>query len=85
MTNNNDNPSTSYNKNIQRINDIIQKLSSPDCDIDKMLDYVNEAIALLKQCNAKLSKTGLEVEEALKSLNNSMNPETSSDSDSTIL
>lgn len=76
-----ENPSSSYNQDIQRINDIIQKLASQDCDIDKMLDYVNEASALIQRCNDKLTKTGLEVEEVLKKLNNTMNPKSSPDSE----
>ena len=79
--NENENPSTSYNQDIQRINDIIQKLSSPDCDIDKMLDYVKEASVLLQRCNEKLSKTGMEVQEALEALNKTMSQTPESDSE----
>lgn len=60
---------SSYAEDIQRIEAILEKLNQNDCDIDKMLDYVNEATVLLERCNQKLAKTGVQIDEALKKLN----------------
>ena len=69
MPENNETNTPSYADDIQRINLILEKLSQKDCDIDKMLDYVNEAAALLERCNQKLAKTGIQIDEALNKLN----------------
>ena len=60
---------SSYNQDIQRIQQIVERLSQKDCDIDKMLEYVNEAAVLIERCQQKLTKTGVQIEEALAKLN----------------
>lgn len=64
-------PSTTYNQDIERIEQIIAILSQKDCDIDSMLDFVNEAAALIKKCRQKLSTTGIKMNEVLNDLNDS--------------
>ncbi len=60
---------SSYAEDIQQIEAILEKLNQNDCDIDKMLEYVNKASVLLERCNQKLAKTGIQIDEALKKLN----------------
>ena len=57
-----------YAQDIARIEQIIERLRSNDCDIDRMLDYVNEAAALLTKCQNKLEQTGASVNRALLDL-----------------
>ena len=64
-----DNVQSSYNQDIQRIQHIVERLSQKDCDIDKMLEYVNEAVVLIERCQQKLTKTGIQIDEALAKLN----------------
>lgn len=59
---------TSYAEDVERIQAIIAQLSQKDCDIDKMLEYVKEATQLITRCQTKLAKTGLQIEEVLKTL-----------------
>ena len=61
----------SYAADMRRIQDIVDMLSRNECDIDKLLEYVNEATALIEKCQMKLEKTGLQINEALARLNNS--------------
>lgn len=69
MSKDNKQEQTTYAQDVQRIQDIINKLSEKDCDIDKMLDYVNEAAELIEKCNKKLSQTGIQIDSALNKLN----------------
>lgn len=63
-----DNSNASYNADIQRVQDIINEIDK-GCDIDRMLELVNEAAALIRKCQEKLAKTGVEIEEALRFIN----------------
>ena len=64
--------STTYADDIQHIQDIIQRLSEKNCDIDKMLAYVQEATSLIEKCNEKLNQTGLKIDEAVARLKTTM-------------
>lgn len=66
-------PSSTYKQDIERIQDIVQKLNDKDCDIDQMLIYVNEATELIAKCQEKLARTGVLVEDALNRLKSTGN------------
>ena len=66
---------TSYADDIARIEAIIEKLRQNDCDIDKMLEYVTEASALLEKCQRKLDTTGAKIQKALMDLDTSAKDE----------
>jgi exodeoxyribonuclease VII small subunit len=63
-----ENQNTTYADDIARIEEIIDKLRQNDCDIDKMLEYVTEASALLEKCQQKLDTTGAKIQKALMNL-----------------
>ncbi len=68
---NKDELQNSYAADMKRIQDIVDMLGRNECDIDKLLEYVNEATALIEKCQMKLEKTGLQINDALARLNNS--------------
>lgn len=61
-------PQSSYAKDIERIQCIIELISQKDCPIDDMLSYVKEATNLIERCQQKLARTDLEINETLKRL-----------------
>lgn len=61
-------PSSTYQQDIEHIQDIVQRLSNKDCDIDQMLVYVNEATELIAKCQEKLARTSVQIDEALERL-----------------
>lgn len=63
-----ENQNTTYAADIERIEQIIEKLRQNDCDIDKMLEYVTEATSLLEKCQRKLDTTGAKIQKALMDL-----------------
>ena len=69
MQNNNAASESTYNADVQRIQDIIEELKK-NCDVDNMLALVQEASALIKKCQDKLMRTGLEIDDALSKLDN---------------
>lgn len=58
----------SYNEAVKELESILQKMQSPDCDIDKLSEYTAGALKLLKYCKEKLSKTDEELKKTLESL-----------------
>ena len=57
-----------YADNVERINQIIELLRNKDCDIDDMLNLVNEAADLIDKCQQKLGQTGIKINQALQRL-----------------
>ena len=58
-----------YNDAVAELEQILQKMQSPDCDIDKLSEYTARALQLLKFCKEKLSKTDEELKRTLEALN----------------
>ena len=56
-----------YNKAIQELESIIEKIQSQQIDVDDLSKEVKKAIELIKLCKAKIEKTEMEVEEVVKS------------------
>jgi exodeoxyribonuclease VII small subunit len=57
-----------YNAAISELEAIIQKMQSPDCDIDNLSKYAARSIELLKICRDKLTKTDDELKKCLQEL-----------------
>ena len=57
-----------YNKAVMQLEAILQKMQSPDCDIDKLSEYTAQGLKLLKFCKEKLTKTDTEVQRILSEL-----------------
>lgn len=59
----------SYSSALARLESIVEKMQSPDCDIDNLAAYTAEALRLLKFCKEKLTKTDTEIRRCLDELN----------------
>lgn len=57
-----------YNSAVVELEQILQKMQSPDCDIDKLSEYTARALQLLKFCKEKLTKTDEELKKTLEAL-----------------
>lgn len=57
-----------YNEAVTRLEQLVRKMESPDCDIDRLSEYTTEALSLLKFCKNRLFKTNQEVEKCLEEL-----------------
>ena len=57
-----------YAASMKELEEILQKIQSPDCDIDKLSAYTSRALELLKFCKEKLTKTDEEIKKNLEEL-----------------
>ena len=57
-----------YAASMKELEEILQKIQSPDCDIDKLSAYTSRALELLKFCKEKLTKTDEEIKKSLEEL-----------------
>lgn len=57
-----------YTEALTNLQTIIQKMQSPDCDIDRLTEYTEEALKLLKFCKDKLHKTDEDIKKCLEQL-----------------
>lgn len=60
------NDTFSYDKAIQRIEEIVNLLESGEKGMDELSELVKEASKLVKKCNEKLRMTEDEINRALK-------------------
>lgn len=58
-----------YKAAVGRLEEIVSKMQSNECDIDSLAGYTAEALKLLKFCKEKLYKTDEEVKKCLEELN----------------
>lgn len=57
-----------YSEALARLEEIVRKMQSPDCDIDLLSEYTADALALLQFCRGKLTRTDEEVKRCLAEL-----------------
>lgn len=57
-----------YKGAVAELEEIVRKMESDACDIDKLSDYTTRALELLKFCKERLFKTNEEVEKCLAEL-----------------
>lgn len=57
-----------YNEAIVELEQLVQKMQSPNCDIDNLAAYTARALELLNFCKEKLTKTDEEVKKCLEAL-----------------
>lgn len=57
-----------YASAMKQLEEILQKIQSPDCDIDLLSSYTSKALELLKFCKDKLTKTDEEIKKSLEEL-----------------
>ena len=54
-----------YEKAIQKLEDIVEKIESEEIDVDELSDKVKEAVELIKVCKTKIQKAELEVKKVV--------------------
>lgn len=63
-----------YSEALRELQDTIQKMQDPNCDIDLLAQYTEQALQLLKFCKDKLHKTDEDVRKCLDQLAPTANP-----------
>lgn len=66
--NNDDIKDLSYSQALSQLESIVANMRSDNCDIDTLSHATTRALALLKHCKAKLTKTDTEVKKCLEEL-----------------
>lgn len=64
----------SYSEALRELQETIQKMQDPNCDIDLLAQYTEHALQLLKFCKDKLHKTDEDVRKCLEQLAPTANP-----------
>ncbi|MCM1377498.1 MAG: exodeoxyribonuclease VII small subunit [Clostridium sp.] len=57
-----------YSESLSELEGILQKMQSPDCNIDTLSAMTTRALGLLKHCKERLTKTDEEVRQCLSEL-----------------
>lgn len=57
-----------YSEAIAELEQIVSKMESDNCDIDKLSSYTTRALELVKFCKERLFKTDQEVQKCLEQL-----------------
>ncbi len=57
-----------YSEAIAELEQIVRKMESDNCDIDKLSEYTTRALELVKFCKDRLFKTDQEVQKCLEQL-----------------
>lgn len=57
-----------YTSAMAELEEILKKIQSPDCDIDRLSGLTTRALELLKFCKEKLTATDSEIKKSLESL-----------------
>lgn len=58
----------SYKQAVEKLETIVSRMQSPECDIDLLAEYTSESLALLNHCKEKLRKTDEDVKRCLESI-----------------
>lgn len=58
----------SFNDNLRELEDILRKMQSEQCDIDKLAEYTRRASSLLSACRERLTATEQELATILETL-----------------
>lgn len=61
-----------YRSAVAELEDIVRKMESDACDIDKLSEYTTRALELLRFCKERLFKTNEEVERCLEELRSAL-------------
>ena len=63
-----ENKTIPYSAAVKELEEIVQKMQSPDCSIDNLSKYTARSAELLKICKAKLTETDAEVQKIIKQI-----------------
>lgn len=61
-----------YSKAVEELESIVALMQRDDCDIDRLSEYTNRALQLLKLCKEKLFKADEDVKRCLEELQNTI-------------
>lgn len=64
-----DNTKFSFNKSLERLEEITRKLEEPNLDIEEALKLLQEGVSLHKACKEKLTKYDSKIKEILREEN----------------
>ena len=62
------NQKLTYSAAMQELEEIVEKLQSPRCEVDELCDLTRRAMELLKFCRTKLTSTDEELKKLLDNL-----------------
>lgn len=57
-----------YSEAMQKLEQIVAKLQSPNCDVDELCSLTSKAIELLNLCKGKLTKVDEELAKVLENI-----------------
>ncbi|MBO4723548.1 MAG: exodeoxyribonuclease VII small subunit [Muribaculaceae bacterium] len=57
-----------YTQAVNELGEIVKKMQSPECSIDKLSQYTARSLQLLKVCKAKLTATDEELKKVLNEM-----------------
>ena len=69
------NKNLSFEYHLDKAKEIVAKLESGDCDLDKMLTLYEDGINSLKFCNQKLNEFEDKIAVIKEDMNNKVNPD----------
>ena len=69
------NNNLSFEYHLDKAKEIVAKLESGDCDLDKMLTLYEDGINSLKFCNQKLNEFEDKIAVIKEDMNNKVNPD----------
>jgi exodeoxyribonuclease VII small subunit len=54
-----------YNKAVEKLDEIIQKIEDEEIDVDELSSSVKEAVELIKVCKKRIEKAEMEVKKVV--------------------
>lgn len=64
MTNN---KTKSFTESLKRLEEILEKIQDPDCELEESLELLEEGLKIHKECKDKLSQTEARIQKIIKS------------------
>lgn len=62
-----------FSKNMQKLEEIIEKIENEEVDVDELSVKVKDAIALIKTCKTKIEKAEMEVKKVVDGFEKEIN------------
>ena len=55
-----------FTESIKRLEEILEKLQDPDCELEESLELLEEGLKLHKECKNKLEETEVKIQKIIK-------------------
>lgn len=59
----------SFTEALRRLEEILEKIQDPDCELEESLELLEEGLKLHKECKGKLDQTEARIQKIVKSHN----------------